>query len=347
MFKERIAGQLPGDARARAGAARRARPAERRRPRRVPPRHRSARRRAGKLGALLAQFPASFKDTPGVARLPRRPAARLRRLSASPSSCGTGAGATRSATRCAAERASAPPGCRSTSRSSASRSARTTCPTSTGFYYMRLHGRNAAQWWRHEKSEDRYNYLYSAEELKEFTETADAAQAAGEEAVSLHQQSLLGEVGRQRRDDQAAARRADRRRVPAGVPRPLPGARRRHSFTYIRRITIASLAAAPARRRPPMTWPKTVYLPLRSGRVSPASRRSGCRPARGRPDAPAPRRLAVCVRLRRSSAAPIGVSARRRRARVPSPPRCDTSRDRGSPHCTRNPGSARWTRWPS
>jgi len=48
-------------------------------------------------------------------------------------------------------------------------------PNVKGFYYMRLHGRNAAQWWRHEKSEDRYNYLYSADELKEFTETADAA----------------------------------------------------------------------------------------------------------------------------------------------------------------------------
>jgi uncharacterized protein YecE (DUF72 family) len=40
---------------------------------------------------------------------------------------------------------------------------------------MRLHGRNAAQWWKHDKSEDRYNYLYSSDELKEFSETADAA----------------------------------------------------------------------------------------------------------------------------------------------------------------------------
>ena len=47
-------------------------------------------------------------------------------------------------------------------------------PNVKGFYYMRLHGRNAAQWWRHDKSEDRYNYLYSADELKEFTETASA-----------------------------------------------------------------------------------------------------------------------------------------------------------------------------
>jgi uncharacterized protein YecE (DUF72 family) len=48
-------------------------------------------------------------------------------------------------------------------------------PNVKGFYYMRLHGRNVAQWWRHDKSEDRYDYLYSSEELKEFTETASAA----------------------------------------------------------------------------------------------------------------------------------------------------------------------------
>ena len=48
-------------------------------------------------------------------------------------------------------------------------------PNVRGFYYMRLHGRNAAKWWQHEHSEDRYDYLYSAGELKEFTDAADAA----------------------------------------------------------------------------------------------------------------------------------------------------------------------------
>ena len=48
-------------------------------------------------------------------------------------------------------------------------------PNVRGFYYMRLHGRNAANWWRHEKAEDRYDYLYSADELKEFTDIASAA----------------------------------------------------------------------------------------------------------------------------------------------------------------------------
>lgn len=48
-------------------------------------------------------------------------------------------------------------------------------PNVSSFYYMRLHGRNAAAWWRHEKSDDRYNYLYSAAELSEFSEIATAA----------------------------------------------------------------------------------------------------------------------------------------------------------------------------
>src|SRR6185369_3859426 len=48
-------------------------------------------------------------------------------------------------------------------------------PNVKSFYYMRLHGRNAAQWWHHDKSEDRYNYLYSADELREFSDVAGAA----------------------------------------------------------------------------------------------------------------------------------------------------------------------------
>lgn len=48
-------------------------------------------------------------------------------------------------------------------------------PNVKGFYYMRLHGRNAEHWWKHDKAEDRYNYLYSADELREFSDTAGAA----------------------------------------------------------------------------------------------------------------------------------------------------------------------------
>jgi uncharacterized protein YecE (DUF72 family) len=50
-------------------------------------------------------------------------------------------------------------------------------PNVEGFYYLRLHGRNARNWWRHDKAEDRYNYLYSAGELQEFTDVVGAARA--------------------------------------------------------------------------------------------------------------------------------------------------------------------------
>ena len=48
-------------------------------------------------------------------------------------------------------------------------------PNVRSFYYLRLHGRNAAQWWKHESSEDRYNYFYTAEELEPFAEAAKVA----------------------------------------------------------------------------------------------------------------------------------------------------------------------------
>jgi uncharacterized protein YecE (DUF72 family) len=34
--------------------------------------------------------------------------------------------------------------------------------------YVRFHGRNQQTWWRHEKAEDRYDYLYTPEELDEW-----------------------------------------------------------------------------------------------------------------------------------------------------------------------------------
>ena len=48
-------------------------------------------------------------------------------------------------------------------------------PNLKTFYYLRLHGRNAAQWWKHDKSEDRYNYLYTAKELEPFAEAVQEA----------------------------------------------------------------------------------------------------------------------------------------------------------------------------
>ena len=129
---------------------------------------------AGKLGALLAQFPPSFKDTPAsrdyLARLLQAfreypVAVELRHRTWSDAVGDTlamlnGFGA--------AWVQIDEPKFRFSIRQNY-------LPNVQSFYYMRLHGRNVAQWWRHEKTEDRYNYLYSAQELQEFADIAGAA----------------------------------------------------------------------------------------------------------------------------------------------------------------------------
>jgi uncharacterized protein YecE (DUF72 family) len=129
---------------------------------------------AGKLGALLAQFPASFKNEPASAdylawlleRFADYPiAVELRHRSWSDQPVET---SQILATHGAAWAQIDEPKFRLSIRQNLLPNVRT-------FYYLRLHGRNAAQWWSHEKSEDRYNYLYSAAELQPFAEAAKEA----------------------------------------------------------------------------------------------------------------------------------------------------------------------------
>ena len=130
--------------------------------------------RMGRIGALLAQFPASFKDTPAsreyVGQLLRkfsdyRIAVELRHKSWS-----DGFGDTLALLNGfgAALVQIDEPKFRLSIRQN-------WLPNVTTFYYVRLHGRNAKHWWHHEHRDDRYNYLYSAAELQEFAETAGAA----------------------------------------------------------------------------------------------------------------------------------------------------------------------------
>jgi uncharacterized protein YecE (DUF72 family) len=129
---------------------------------------------AGKLGALLAQFPASFKNEPesraylewllGAFR-EHSLAVELRHRSWSDDAAGVegmlaGYGA--------AWTQIDEPKFRSSIRQDLRAHA-------GGFYYLRLHGRNAAQWWKHDTSEDRYNYLYTVEELVPFAAAAKTA----------------------------------------------------------------------------------------------------------------------------------------------------------------------------
>ncbi len=129
---------------------------------------------AGKLGALLAQFPPSFKDAPPardyLAQLLRAlkdypVAVELRHRSWSDAFGETLALLNAHG---AAWAQIDEPKFRFSIRQN-------WLPNVSGFYYMRLHGRNVAQWWHHAHRDDRYNYLYSAEELKEFADTAGAA----------------------------------------------------------------------------------------------------------------------------------------------------------------------------
>jgi len=131
---------------------------------------------SGRLGALLAQFPASFKDSPAsrdyLAQLLNAfddypIAVELRHKSWSDA-----IGDTLSMLDAfgAAWVQIDEPKFRFSIRQNY-------LPNVSSFYYMRLHGRNAQAWWRHEKSEDRYNYLYSRQELREFSDIAGAAQA--------------------------------------------------------------------------------------------------------------------------------------------------------------------------
>jgi uncharacterized protein YecE (DUF72 family) len=173
MFKERLAGQLPDEAAgepALLDALARPNDADIDAFRRgIDPLASS-----GRLGALLAQFPASFKDSP-VSR--DYLAGLLRAFSEYPTavelrhqtwSDQIGDTLTLLNSFGAAWVQIDEPKFRFSIRQNY-------LPNVKGFYYMRLHGRNAEQWWRHDKAEDRYNYLYSAGELKAFTETADAA----------------------------------------------------------------------------------------------------------------------------------------------------------------------------
>ena len=129
---------------------------------------------AGKLGALLAQFPASFKNEPNTRGYVEwlleqfreyDVAVELRHRSWSDEPEET--------LKLLAEFGAAwtqidEPKFRLSIRQNL-------LPNVKTFYYLRLHGRNAAQWWSHEKSEDRYNYLYSASELEPFAEAVEEA----------------------------------------------------------------------------------------------------------------------------------------------------------------------------
>jgi uncharacterized protein YecE (DUF72 family) len=131
---------------------------------------------AGKLGALLAQFPPSFKAEPGtidyLTDLVRRLGAagyplavELRHRS------WTDGGDAAKAIRTLFEEEGVSwtmidePKFRTSIRE---------VPLTSRLGYFRFHGRNYADWWHHAAAEDRYNYLYSAGEQRELASEVQA-----------------------------------------------------------------------------------------------------------------------------------------------------------------------------
>jgi uncharacterized protein YecE (DUF72 family) len=136
---------------------------------------------SGKLGVLLAQFPASFKDEPDareylawlLERFREYPmAVELRHRSWSDALDATlGILAETSAAWVQIDEPKFRLSIRQTFR-----------PNTPGLFYMRLHGRNAANWWTHSASEDRYDYLYTTDELKPVKEAVEEAGRAARKA---------------------------------------------------------------------------------------------------------------------------------------------------------------------
>ena len=129
---------------------------------------------AGKLGALLAQFPASFRDEPNTRGYLEWLLDRLRGYMvavelrhASWSDAATDTLQLLDAFDAAWTQIDEPKFRTSIRQNLA--------PNAKSFYYLRLHGRNAKEWWSHEQSEDRYNYLYSTEELQPLAKAAEKA----------------------------------------------------------------------------------------------------------------------------------------------------------------------------
>jgi uncharacterized protein YecE (DUF72 family) len=133
----------------------------------------------GRLAAILVQFPASFQSDPDtrgyldwlLAALAAYPVAvELRHRSWSDDARGTRE--VLEARQAAWVLIDEPK-----FKSSIRQNAEAMTDTSAPLAYVRLHGRNADAWWTHETADDRYNYLYTPEELRPF---ADAARTAAQ-----------------------------------------------------------------------------------------------------------------------------------------------------------------------
>jgi len=62
--------------------------------------------------------------------------------------------------------------------------------------YVRFHGRNYQKWWRHEKSEERYDYLYRPEELAPWKERVAEIAAVTKATYAFFNNHRLGQAAK-------------------------------------------------------------------------------------------------------------------------------------------------------
>ena len=118
---------------------------------------------AEKLGCLLFQFPASFRQTPETREQLK---AILAAFEGFPKAVELRHGSWSDALPMVLEMDAVPafidePKFKDSIRQD-------TVKATSGYVYLRLHGRKFDKWWRHEHRNERYDYLYSAEELQPY-----------------------------------------------------------------------------------------------------------------------------------------------------------------------------------
>ena len=64
----------------------------------------------------------------------------------------------------------------------------------SGIGYVRFHGRNAKQWWKHEKAWQRYDYLYTVPELQEWSPKVQEVAAQTETTYVFFNNHYLGQA---------------------------------------------------------------------------------------------------------------------------------------------------------
>jgi uncharacterized protein YecE (DUF72 family) len=86
--------------------------------------------------------------------------------------------------------------------------------------YLRLHGRNARTWWNHAHRDDRYDYDYSKEELEPFAKTLARAEGRAYAALNNHPRAQAVANAKTLKQLVEEMTAADTANVPAVRPSP-------------------------------------------------------------------------------------------------------------------------------